>query len=219
MSAPQPGWYPDPTNAMFLRFYDGQQWTNLNFSIPADGQITPEMVAASQQYMAQLSSQPFNAPVHPGAVQTDRHEADEKPKTSGLIWAIMGISVVGIAGIGIWGAGLEPVSIEKPAGAFSADYKLLDVADDFDCAGLVDGALEISASNDTADEILVQITDTRMTQDRRDSFELPSDEYAEPEIAFVCEGSATYADGTSQQIMFDFSADYYQDLYVYYDPK
>ncbi|XBH20971.1 DUF2510 domain-containing protein [Jonesiaceae bacterium BS-20] len=250
MSAPQPGWYPDPSNSHFLRFFDGHQWTNLNFSIPTDGQITPEMVAAAQQYMAGLGAQmpnPQTAPVQPDTFQSaDRYVGqnaqssfvgqgspymggeqgqfpggldEQKPKTSGFVWAIMAIAVVGIAGIGIWSMGLEGSGGSKPTSEFSADYLSLDMGSGFGCEGLAEEALYVSEINDPEGQILTGLVDTEMIRDSRDRFAIPTDIDAEPAVAFTCKGAATYDDGTTRNIEFDFSVDYYEDLYVYYEEK
>ena len=67
MNAPQPGWYQDPQNPAGLHFFDGQQWTGLTAPVPTDGQLTPQMIADSQQYMAAKFGGAQAAPVAPPA--------------------------------------------------------------------------------------------------------------------------------------------------------
>jgi hypothetical protein len=56
MSSPSPGWYPDPNSPGNLRFYDGGGWTRSVVPVPADGQLTKEMIATGRKIMREKTS-------------------------------------------------------------------------------------------------------------------------------------------------------------------
>lgn len=238
MNAPQPGWYQDPSNTGILRFFDGQQWSSLSHPVPLNGQPTPEMEAAGQQHMASLrgetstntsgfqgQNQVHNASPYSGQNQGPSYSGtrfidpnEQKPKTSGAVWAILGVSFAGIIGIGIWAVSTPGDSAVVPPSEFSQAYKDLDMGSGFDCEELAGEVIALSGADDLADAVITKFLDTSMTSDKRSSFEIPSsaDDFA---IAFECSGTAVYDDGSENRIGYEFSVDGDVGLWAYYDEK
>lgn len=238
MNAPQPGWYQDPSNTGILRFFDGQQWTSLSHPVPLSGQPTEEMEAAGQQHMATLrgeapmntsgfqgQNQPQDQSPYSGQNQSPSYSGagfvdpnDQNPKTSGAVWAILGVSLVGIIGIAIWAVSTSGDSPEAPPSEFSQAYKDLDMGSGFDCAELADEVIVLSEASDSGGAVITQFLDTSMTRDTRSSFGIPTavDDFA---IAFECSGTAIYADGTEDRIDYEFSVDGDIGMWAYYDEK
>ena len=244
MNAPQPGWYQDPSNTRILRFFDGQQWTSLSHPVPPSGQPTPEMEAAGQQYMSALRGEaPMNTSGFQGQNQSQNQSNQsnqspylgqnqtssysgvgfvdpdgQKPKTSGLVWTILGVSLVGVIGIGIWSLSTPGESKIVPPSEFSQAYKDLDMGSGFDCEELASEVIALSEVEDPEDAIITDFLDTSMARDKRASFEIPAsvDDFA---VAFECSGTAVYADGSENRIDYEVSVDGDVGMWAYYDEK
>ena len=219
MNTPQPGWYQDPSDAGILRFFDGQQWTSLSHPVPLSGQPTPEMEAAGQQYMSALRGEaPMNTSGFQGQNQSQNQSNQSNQSPSGLVWTILGVSLVGVIGIGIWSLSTPGESKIVPPSEFSQAYKDLDMGSGFDCEVLASEVIALSEVEDPEDAIITDFLDTSMARDKRASFEIPAsvDAFA---VAFECSGTAVYADGSENRIDYEFSVDGDVGMWAYYDEK
>lgn len=106
---------------------------------------------------------------------------------------------------------------EDKAGAPSVAYKALGLKNDFGCEAIAEEVKELSRSG-TNEIPVISLKDIQMTNDKRDTFELPT-QSGKYTTAFECEGMASYDDGETQKLTFDMSADKAGKLWTYYTPR
>lgn len=238
MNTPQPGWYQDPTGLDLLRFFDGNEWTELTHPVPADGQETPQMRALGQQHMAQLGQGAAQAEQSAQGSQDQPAESaagdgatpgpDAQGKTPGMVWGIMGVAIVGIAAIAIYAnsaagdklnrAGQESKAdgIRVSAENYSSDYLAFDLPDGFECEELAQDVIRISGQQDPEGEVVVSLVDVKLKKDSRDTFAIPASADDPESLAFSCSGRATLDTGETTRMNYEITVDYFEDLWVGY---
>ncbi len=137
-------------------------------------------------------------------VEPEKPTAQKGAKQQKKIALIVGAIVVVAALL----AGVYLVFIRDDssgAGEPSEDYRSLGLKDEFGCKELAREVIELSQSSETELEVTA-INDVEMVKDNRAKFTLPTTT-GSYEVAFECQGTARYADGSTETLTYDISAD------------
>lgn len=159
MSATSPGWYPDPQNPAIIRFYDGKEWTNETAPAPANGQLSPEIIARGHQIMATRSGRsaasasvagsPPEGAGSPAGTNVGSSSTVSQPysgfttdggvndaaadrKTPGWVWPAIGVAALASLGVVLVAPALLSDSGGSTGGSDSETYVAAsDMTDDY----------------------------------------------------------------------------------------
>ncbi|WP_435299204.1 DUF2510 domain-containing protein [Timonella sp. A28] len=225
-----PGWYPDPTNSLYLRFFNGKYWTDVTVLVPSDGQVTEEMIFLGEAKMSQLHTEQCQ---HPANYHTAQNGAAHGTRAVGVVagrkistqqlWLAAGLA----AFISVFcfyyvynGTNLAQAGKSRAVHSItvSQDFSALNLASEFTCKNLAQEAIDISQAQDAGNEVLVDVKDVSIVRDARSTFSLPSTK-GKYETALACEGEGVFADGMRAKIELELSVTSDSSLWVYSTPR
>jgi hypothetical protein len=85
-----PGWYPNPTGAPGIRYFDGRDWTAFHRAEPSPAPVAPQAAPAHPGLPYPMPALPYPMPPHTAVVVTGPNHALHAVLTLLTFWACGG---------------------------------------------------------------------------------------------------------------------------------